>query len=203
MKTRILFILGIIAAILGAANTLVAKLASAAPVPMWVGILVGGLGAAVASIAMFIQMGGPPTIPPLTPGTGVALFLFAFLAGQLSGCKTVGGVDGGVTTPPVITGVVDCATSAFTGTVTIATLVPIVEHAIEQKDPIAALNQLLNDYTEAELDCVVAYLGDLGSRETIASPTDSMAKLRVSVTSTWLKRPGAKVTPTNFAGTAK
>lgn len=132
------------------------------------------------------------------------LFLLGLIGLGLS-CKT-GGTPVSDTGPgpvPIVSGAVDCAGPSLWKTVTFATVVPIAEHAVAQKDPYGAINDLIGTYLEAEVACVIAYLHDNSSKQAIASPSNTVVATRLDVTAEWLRREANKgLVPTNFAGQA-
>lgn len=133
------------------------------------------------------------------------VFLVAFVAAlAVPGCKTTTGSGPGPTPVGVVNGVIDCAAPSLWKVVTFGTLVPILEHAVAQADPFAALNDLLTQYGEAEVACVAAYTHDRGTKQAIALPDSPVVQTRVSVTAEWLKRERGKgLTPSNFTGSAQ
>lgn len=124
------------------------------------------------------------------------LLVLAVVSCSLSipGCKTLtGSGPGPVTAPvPVVAGVLDCAGPSFWKTISFANLIPIEEHAVGQKAPLGAIDDLLTTYGEAEVTCVAAYLNDLGAKQSLAAPTNPVVGNRVSVTAQWLAREKAK-----------
>jgi len=121
------------------------------------------------------------------------LVLIAALVGwSAPSCKTITGTGPGTAPVPIVAGVLDCAGPSLWKTITFANLIPVVEHAIGQKDPLGALDDLLTTYSEAEVTCVAAYLNDAGAKQALAAPTNPVVANRVSVTAQWLARETAK-----------
>lgn len=123
------------------------------------------------------------------------LALVAALLVPLNACKTLD-TRPGPTPVPLVNGVIDCAQPSLFKIATFGGLVPIAEHAIAVKDPFAALGDLALKYGEAEVDCVMAYLNDLGSHQKMSAPDNEVVAKRISVTAAWLAREsGAGVGP--------
>lgn len=139
---------------------------------------------------------------PLAKVTAL-LALVAALTVPLTACKTLGGA--GPTPVPAVNGAVDCAAPSLFKVATFATLVPIAEHAISTKDPLAALGDLALKYGEAEATCVAAYLNELGSHQKMAAPDNGVVARRIAVTARWLEKEDAKgVGPVlNYSGEVK
>lgn len=127
---------------------------------------------------------------PLSKIAILGLIVAALLL-PLNACKTVDSVVKTPAVPAVVQGVIDCAGPSLFKVATFASLVPLVEHAIAQADPIGAIVLLAGDYGEAEIDCIVAYLNDQAKTQKLAAPGNELIARREDVTGQWLQRAAA------------
>jgi hypothetical protein len=108
----------------------------------------------------------------------VALIGVLMLA--LGACKTIGTPK----VPAVATAAIDCALPSLWAGVDLPNLVTDAETAIRAESPIAALDLLVENVGEAEVDCIVAKLGSAkAARASGAGP---------SVHQQWLDREATK-----------